>query len=473
MNGNGFTGKFKTRSFKRGTLLTISVLIAVALFLAVNIISAYIPAEFARIDTTNQDLFSISEQTNTILEQLSDDITIYHLCSGAIEDENISELLIKYAAISDMVTVSVIDTSLYPNFYTDYTDESPSDNSLIVKSSKRSRVIDFYEIYTASSTEYEYYGYYDIFNGEKVITSAIDYVTTDTLPKIYNLEGHGEFEPSDELKREITNQNFDFQQLSLNGLESVPKDADCVMIFSPQRDISQTELDLLSQYTENGGNLLIIADYVTEEMPVFDSLLKKFGLTVADGIVFESDSSKYISSYPYFIYPQLISHTITEPLISSNMHILFPLACGIITDDQADQSLTIETLVAPSDSAYSKIDVNSENFEKTEEDISGPFSFATAVTSQTARMVLFSTSQFLDGSVNSSVAGANYDLFLNSMAWLCQKESSVSIHPKNLLSTSIAVGSSVSSIMFVVLVVLIPGIFIISAFFVMRKRKNS
>lgn len=472
MKSNSFTDKFKTKYFKKGTLLTLSILAVIIVIIGVNILVMYIPAKYTRIDTTEQGLFSISQQTHTLLDGLADNITIYHLCSGAIEDENISELLIKYAAFTDKITISVIDTSLYPNFYADYTDESPSDNSLIVLGSKRSRVIDFYEIYTASSSEYEYYGYYDIFNGEQMLTSAIDYVTTDILPKIYNLEGHSEYEPTEELKREITNQNFEIEQLSLNGLESVPEDADCVMIFSPQRDISEAEFNILTQYSENGGNLLIIADYVSEDMPIFDRLLEKFGLSIVDGIVFEGDDSRYISSYPYFIYPLLISHTITEPLISSNLHTLFPLACGIVANDQADDSLTIESFVTPSESAYSKIDVNSENFERTDEDISGPFSFATAVSSQTGKMVLFSTSQFLDSNVNSSVAGANYDLFINSLAWICQKESSVSVHPKNLLSTSIAVGSSISSIMFVILVIIIPGVFILTAFLVMRKRKH-
>ncbi len=472
MKSNSFTDKFKTKYFKKGTLLTLSILAVIIVIIGVNILVMYIPAKYTRIDTTEQGLFSISQQTHTLLDGLADNITIYHLCSGAIEDENISELLIKYAAFTDKITISVIDTSLYPNCYADYTDESPSDNSLIVLGSKRSRVIDFYEIYTASSSEYEYYGYYDIFNGEQMLTSAIDYVTTDILPKIYNLEGHSEYEPTEELKREITNQNFEIEQLSLNGLESVPEDADCVMIFSPQRDISEAEFNILTQYSENGGNLLIIADYVSEDMPIFDRLLEKFGLSIVDGIVFEGDDSRYISSYPYFIYPQLISHTITEPLISSNLHTLFPLACGIVANDQADDSLTIESFVTPSESAYSKIDINSENFERTDEDISGPFSFATAVSSQTGKMVLFSTSQFLDSNVSSSVAGANYDLFINSLAWICQKESSVSVHPKNLLSTSIAVGSSISSIMFVILVIIIPGIFILTAFLVMRKRKH-
>ncbi len=49
---------------------------------------------------------------------------------------------------------------------------------------------------------------------------------------------------------------------------------------------------------------------------------------------------------------------------------LFPLALGIVTKDDADASLNIEQLIAPSESAYSKIDINSDNLNKTDDDIS-------------------------------------------------------------------------------------------------------
>lgn len=145
---------------------------------------------------------------------------------------------------------------------------------------------------------------------------------------------------------------------------------------------------------------------------------------------------------------------------------------GIVVSDEKDDSITVETLVSPSETAYSKVDVNSENQSRTENDLSGPFSFAVAAESQNGKMVLFSTTQFLDSSVNKSVAGANYDLFLNSIAWLCQKENSIAIHSKNLLTTSVAVSHIASSIMFVILVIAVPGIFLLISFITIRRRRQ-
>ena len=132
MSSSRFTSKFKTKIFKKGTRFAFFTALAVIIVILINILSSLIPAKYMRFDTTGQGLFTISKQTEDILHTLSEDISIYHLCTGGIEDENISELLLKYASFSDKLSVSVIDTSLYPNFYQDFTDEEPSDNSIIV-----------------------------------------------------------------------------------------------------------------------------------------------------------------------------------------------------------------------------------------------------------------------------------------------------------------------------------------------------
>lgn len=472
MKFKDIVGKYKTVSFKKGTRLTVAIAAMLAAVICINIAVGLIPTRYTRLDTSSQGLFSVSDQTKIILKGLSADVSIYHLCTGGIEDDNISELLLKYSSLSDRLSVSVIDTSLYPNFYLDYTEEAPSDNSVIVSCGKKVRVIDYYEIYTASTSEYAYYGYYDVFNGETELTSALDYVTAESLPKIYMLKGHSESEPSEELQEEIFKQNFELEELSLAALTEIPEDAACVMLFSPERDISEAEMSMLLSYREKGGSLLLLTDYGKEDTPVFDSMLGKFGLSVAGGLVFEGDANKYIASYPYYIYPELVSHEVTSPLISQKLNILFPLACGITLSESEDTAFSVDPLIATSDLAYSKLDINSQRLERTDDDITGPFSLGVSVTDGAGRMIVFSSTQFLDSNINKSVAGANYDLFLNSLGWLCQKESAVSVHPKTLTPTSIAVGSLASSIMFVILVVAVPGIFIITAVVTVRRRRQ-
>ena len=152
---------------------------------------------------------------------------------------------------------------------------------------------------------------------------------------------------------------------------------------------------------------------------------------------------------------------------------LFPLAQGI-TINNAKESLVIEKLISSSGSAFLKTNISSEITTKEENDLNGPFELAVTVTDNEtfSKFVLFSTAQFLDSSVNNAVAGANYDLFLNAVGWLCNKESSIAIHSKNMYSTSVAVPETASRIIFIFIVILLPAMFITTATIVTKIRKN-
>ena len=78
------------------------------------------------------------------------------------------------------------------------------------------------------------------FDGELLITSALDYVTTDRIPAVYYLEGHGESAISTTLSDNIKNDNMTLS--SLNMLTSdIPDDAECIIINVPTSDINADE----------------------------------------------------------------------------------------------------------------------------------------------------------------------------------------------------------------------------------------
>ena len=70
------------------------------------------------------------------------------------------------------------------------------------------------------------------FDGEGQLTSAISYVTSNDLPMMYNIEGHGESSLSSSLESSIKKGNIDVQSLNLLTEGKVPEDADCILINS-------------------------------------------------------------------------------------------------------------------------------------------------------------------------------------------------------------------------------------------------
>ena len=74
-----------------------------------------------------------------------------------------------------------------------YTSDKVSDNSIIAVGSERSKVIRNSDLYP-SNYDYNTGKVTNDFDGEGQITSAIHFVTSDKLSKIYVVTGHGETE---------------------------------------------------------------------------------------------------------------------------------------------------------------------------------------------------------------------------------------------------------------------------------------
>lgn len=73
-----------------------------------------------------------------------------------------------------------------------YADEDVPNNSLIVESGDRFRYVGFNDIRETKPDYYSYTCSVTGFDGEGSLTSAIDYVVTEGLPKLYLLDGHSE-----------------------------------------------------------------------------------------------------------------------------------------------------------------------------------------------------------------------------------------------------------------------------------------
>ena len=456
----------KNKSTITKAIITVVLILLTVIF---NIAINAIPTLYTHIDTSDDKLFTISEWTKNEIKDLKDDVNIYYLCLNKIEDENIAEILSKYQDYSDKISVQTIDTATNPYFYADYTENEPADNSIIVSCNKKSYCIDYYDIYeyTNNSTN---------FDGEGELTAAIKYVTSDRSAILYTLEGHEETVLSNDLSDSIKKENVEIKSLNLTTANSVPDDADCVLVYSPKRDISSDVKSMLINYMSNGGKIIILKDYTQDNMPVFDSFLTEYGLKIEKGIVQEQNSTLHYPSQPYTIIPTVLPHAITQPIIDSNLTVLFPFAGGITFTNTEASNLSVEAFIATEETAYSTLNLSETTRNKQEGDINGPFAFAVEVTYNEAKtpssLILYSTSLFLSDNANKLVGGANIDLFLNTINHVCQSDSTPAIRSKVLLSQSISVSEFASLISFIIFVIIIPFIVIASGILVIYKRKT-
>ena len=428
------------------------------------------PASATKLDISASKLYSITSNTKAVVNNLTQDVTLYWVVQADKEDSVIENLLSKYDSLSDHIQVEKKNPDVYPTFAAQYTDETVPNNSVIVVSGDRSRYISYNDIYVQTSDMYAY-SYTTSFDGEGAITSAIDYVVTETLPRMYVLEGHGETELPASFADAVEKENVQTQSLSLLTEDSVPEDAACVTIYAPQSDISQEEAEMLRSYTEKGGKLLVIAGPVKgAELTNLYSLLTDYGVEPVEGIVVESDREHYAFGYPYVLMPDMQSDNITQSLMDSRYHPIFPVSRGL----QVTDSSSVTTLLTTSDTAFSKTAGYSLTaYDKETGDTDGPFAVAVSIaTDGGGQIVWFSASDFLSDMYNAYSSGANVNLAMNALSSLMGEREAMAIRSKSLNYNYLTISDSVSSVLKVLLIGVFPLLYLaVGVIAVVEKRR--
>ena len=304
-----------TRAVRVGGYSVAAAGIVIAIIVGVNTRARALPAQWTQFDTTSSQLFSISDQTESIVGSLETPVTIHWIVQSGQEDATLETLLERYQALSENLTVEKVDPVVSPTFLEQYDVGSVYNNSLIVESEARYRYVDYYDIYTYDYSSYYTTGSVDMnFAGEGAITSAVSYVVNDDLPKVYTLTGHGEGSLSSDFQSAAEQDNVEFEELSLLSAETVPEDADCVLILAPQSDIADVELTALQAYLDGGGRLLLITDPPQEgaELTNLETLMAGYGVHAVDGIVVEEDQANYAMGLPYTVTREVSTVTDEE-----------------------------------------------------------------------------------------------------------------------------------------------------------------
>ena len=446
--------------------------VVLAILIVINILASVIPAAVTKYDISSTKLYSITSNTKAVVNALEKDVTIYWIVQSDAEDDVIENLLNKYESLSDHIKVVKKNPDVYPTFAAQYTSETVANNSLVVECGDRSRYIGYDDIYLyePNMTSYSYNASFD---GEGAITSAIDYVVNEEMPQVYVLEGHGEAELPEAFSDQIEKENMELTTFSLLTEDSVPEEADCVLIYAPASDISREEKDQLAKYVSGGGKLMVLAGPVENgTLENLYSLLEDYGVEAAEGIVVETDRGHYAFQAPYILLPNLQSSEITDPLIQEHYSII-PIAQGL-TVKGAD-SAEVTELLTTSETAFSKTDgYGLTTYEKEEGDTDGPFAVAVSVAcGNDGQMIWFTSSHFLDDMYNAYSSGANLDLGMNALSSLIGESEAVAIRSKSLNYNYLTISDSTASLLKTVMIGVFPLLYLgIGICVVVRRRRK-
>jgi len=448
------------------------IVVSIALTVIINLVADGLPDKYMSLDMTTQKMYSITDTTRDFLSDLDKDVQIYIIQDEKNKDDTIDKTVRQYADASKHITYEYKNPVTNPNFYKQYATDGMSINSLIVVCGDRYKVVDASDMY-AQELDYSTYSYQVTgYDGEGQLTSALNYVTTENLPVGYYITGHGESKLDSNFTDAIAKQNIEFNELNLLTVDTIPEDAEFIVISGPQSDLSKDDASKIIDYAKGGGKLYV-ATYTTADaestLPNFCSILHEFGVSIEPGVVAEQDRNHYYQS-PYYLLPDVQYSTLTSNLINEK-YIFAPSCLALNIDDTADGS-DVDYLLKTSDSSLCYVEgMNDDDLKR------GSFTLAASITkvfdNQKANLIIVSCSNMLSNDADMMVANANSTFFGNCIASFAPGDAgNISIPAKMYSSNSLIIDNGMGILYGITFAIILPIILIVAGFVIWFNRRK-
>lgn len=452
-------------AYSTGMIAIVSVLVIV-----VNVVLGQLPASWTIVDFSSQKLYSISDTTEDFLDTLEEDITMYVMINENNADATIAHTLNRYADYSDKITVIYVDPTTNPAFASKYTNESIMQNSVIVTSANRHKVVDYYDMwdYYISGEDVIISGY----DGEGQLTGAISYVVSEETPKIYVTSGHSELEVPESVLTSLGKESIEVETIDLKGYEAVPEDACALLINAPELDFNEFEAQMVIDYIDQGGYVIMVTGSVDVDRPYCESILEHMSLELVEGMIIEGNTNFYYQNQLYLL-PNITSTDYTEDIVDNGYVVFAPYSQGVLTTGE-NVNVTYTSIMNTSKKSYSKVNLYSTIVEQEEADIDGPFyvgiEAANALTG--GKLIVYSCTQLFTDNISTVSSGTNQLLLVDTVSALVNTDLNITIPEKNYLVDTIMVPNNAIVVIGAIVSVILPVAILASGFVIWFKRRR-
>lgn len=459
--------------------------LVIAVVIVLNLIVGQIPEAYRNIDVSSTKIYDISDTTTELLSDLDQEVNMTVLAVKDETDERITNFLSRYAALSDKISIEWIDPVLHPSALTEY---ETSENTIVIScdGTGKTTTVSFTDILVPDEYSYYYYGTetYTEFDGEGQLTSAVNYVTNDVEQTVYQTTGHGEGTLSDTITDLMEKNSYTLTEINLLMATSIPEDCDLLLMYAPTADLSEDEADLLGDYLEGGGKVMILSgDTSPADMPNLSSLLEEYGIEAADGYI--ADPARCYQGNYYYIFPELSVSGEMAAGISSQM-VLLAYAQGMNLVDPERETISTASFLSSSDQSYAvtedsqrqaayALGVVATETVSTEDDGTSSDNETDSEDDSTdtleSRLTVISAGSLIDPSITDTFPQLeNTQLFMNAVTANFEGVQNLSIEAKSL---GVEYNTVQHAGMFSFLVIFgIPAVILIGGFVVwMRRRK--
>ena len=456
-------GENKSRTIRYGSNATVGVLLLAGILIVINLLSLRYRA---RHDTTQENAYSLSDQTVTLLDSLKHDVQVTAFFRKQ-DQPPFEEMLRNYRYVNRRFSYRFVDPDRSPVEAREA--KVRSYGTTLVRSGEREERI--------TGTQ------------EKVVTNAIARAISQRRKVVYFLAGHGEIRLQDyerqgfsKVRGFLREANYVVRDSLLLAVEgAVPSECDLLVVAGPRNPLFDAEVDSIHSYLRAGGAGLFLLD--PGVVTGLEQVLREWAISVNDDYVVDGSGMGRLFGLDYSmpVAAEYASHPVT---LKHKGKMTFYMLARSVTKDREAPGMHVVELVKTSGGAWREMDGLEvrPRFDKGR-DIQGPVSLAMAVRANPKRTRVrpdgvaqehthivafgdsdFATNQFFD------VQG-NGDLFLNSVNWLLQERDLISIRPKEPAYRPITLRRSDSRNVFWVSLVLLPALPLLAGIVVWWRRR--
>ncbi len=459
----------KDFSSQRSTKFGVNSFLMVVIFIAIlSIINFILARHEVRIDLSDGGSFSLSPQTENVLEHLEHEVTFIGFFTeqgtnqGQVNHRGrAKDLLENYERHSQKVSYRIIDPDKKPGLAKQY--GLKEYNKIVVESEGRFIIAR------------------DL--SEAGLTSALIRTSRETKKTFYFVEGHGEHgidetgrEGYSKIKEALEQEGFTVKKHSLLTAGTIPKDSDVLIIAGPKRPYTNQELSELRKYLNQNGQLFVAMDPMQET--ALEPFLLEWGIQLKDDIILDP-SSGLGPAIPTVNPDGYLEHEIVQ---NFNLASFFPVTRSVSFDLSKVNAYQFSPFLHSGENTWLTEQSEGELAVNPEQDQKGPIIFGGVVTSNSGhtdaqteqllqmRIVVVGDSDF--GTNGVARAAGNGDLFQNIITWLADEGDLVSIRPQDIPTTTLLLNDKQTAVIFSVSVLILPIGIMSIGLIIWRKRRQ-
>lgn len=298
-----------------------NTLFVILLFAVIGLL-AYVGKTYnKRFDITQSQRNSLSDTMQTMLKKLDKpiDVTAY-VPDDAVVRKNLKQLIEQYKIYHKDINLEFVNPDLDPARAEK--DGIAYSGQLLLKYGDKKETINSVD--------------------EQNVLNVLQRLSREKERIIIFLEGHDEASPLNDkpngmskLSEVLSKKGFNLQPHNILRTQSIPDNASFVVIASPKKEYLETEVDLISKYIEQGGNLL----WLHEPGEIFglDNIEQQLGIELQVGTLLDAnqDLQRMLGiQHPAAI--AIIDYGPSELTTDLAAHTLFPFATTVERDLDGD-----------------------------------------------------------------------------------------------------------------------------------------